>query len=795
MAGGEELKTFIESQRPRVAAVERRRENEEMLVRYGQLFAPANIPNLTAEEFKSFLAFKNNKHWTGIQRQGGLLTRDMNRLREALGILVDEEKPLRERLETICPKGQPGFVKGLARAVATPILAVVYPERYGVFNDKSERALKHFGLFPHLEHGASFADQYIAVNEVLNRLARKYKLTLLELDEVFGWFSPGGEIEALFPAEHAQVVPEGIQFWKISPGEGAYLWNKFVQLECIATGNFRGLGSDLRAFSSRDEIQTWLTQQGVPGNLGYKSKQLWWIRSGIQVGDIVFAYGGKSILGVAEVTGEYEFIEDEIMKYAHRRRVKWHSEQSRPIHSLTASLRRKLQRNETIVQLTQEEGATILSLYPEISLSCPASSSYLIKYLASSGLRFTPHQLATFATALQTKGFVILSGISGTGKTRLAQYFADLMLNPQPSNLPSSHPSNSLFVPVRPDWRDSKSLLGYYNPLTEKFESTGFLRFILRAIAHYNEYGPEALIYFVILDEMNLARVEHYLAEFLSVLESDRDDDRKTREAVALHTFRQPISDADDRPIPPAVRLPPNLYFVGTVNVDETTHAFSPKVLDRAFTIELTEADFSDYPPQLDAGSQQLSEEQRAALVRAFTRQGRFAVVDKDSVSEFVAAHPQYRTHLQNLSELLRPYDLHFAYRVFDEIAAFCANAASAPWFDGFRDLDDAFDTAVLMKILPKFHGSRGRLLGPLRRVLAWTQQPDDPNTALSAVRNYEDADACISLRRALDGLLDQSNLPTSQPSNLLPLVYPRTARKAIRMLRELYDTGFASFS
>ena len=187
--------TFIESQRSRVTAGERHRENEEMLARYGQLFDPANIPNLTAEEFKSFLSIKNNKHWEGIHRQSGLLTRDMDRLREALSILVDGERPLRERLEQLFPKGQPGFVKGLGRAIATPILTVVYPEKYGVFNSRSERALKHFGLFPDFERGASFADRYIAVSEVLNRLAHEYNLSLLELDEVFGWFRPEEEAE------------------------------------------------------------------------------------------------------------------------------------------------------------------------------------------------------------------------------------------------------------------------------------------------------------------------------------------------------------------------------------------------------------------------------------------------------------------------------------------------------------------------------------------------------------------------------------------------------------------------
>lgn len=206
-----DLATFIESQRSRVTAADRRRENEEMLTRYGRLFDPSNIPSLTAEEFKSFLALRNNKHWWGINRQSGLLTRDMDRLREALSILVDENRSLGERLKTLFPKGRPGFLKGLGRAVATPILTVVYPEKYGVFNTKSERALKHFDLLPPFESSASFADRYIIVNEVLNRLAHEYDLSLLELDEVFGWFVPDEDTENHNGDEPVQIEGEMIE--------------------------------------------------------------------------------------------------------------------------------------------------------------------------------------------------------------------------------------------------------------------------------------------------------------------------------------------------------------------------------------------------------------------------------------------------------------------------------------------------------------------------------------------------------------------------------------------------------
>ena len=252
---------------------------------------------------------------------------------------------------------------------------------------------------------------------------------------------------------------------------------------------------------------------------------------------------------------------------------------------------------------------------------------------------FTPWQVATFYTALQIKGFVILSGISGTGKTRLAQAFAGML--PQPAE-----GANHLFVTVRPDWRDSKSLLGYYNPLTGAYEWTPFLRFLLRAVQSYE--ARDGLAWFVILDEMNLAHVEYYFADLLSVLESGRDEDGWTREPLRLGY----PDEAEGNLPPPELKLPPNLYIVGTVNVDETTHAFSPKVLDRAFTLELTDVDFSAYPVAPASTRPDLSDEERRTILKAFTRAGVFAQIDKQIVASHVIAHPEVRSRLQSLNDV-----------------------------------------------------------------------------------------------------------------------------------------------
>lgn len=516
------------------------------------------------------------------------------------------------------------------------------------------------------------------------------------------------------------------------------------------------------------------------------------------------------------------------------------------------------------------------------------------------GLTYSDHQLATFFSALQTKGFVILSGISGTGKSKLAQMFvrclpdsfavsrgippapgADITLSVTETNrkhgyftlpirqivafpLPEVGQSrpivvrfgndsalgtlshiefnggrnrivrmytsgavrsafrdlpvddrlsldislgddnqietisirrsdvnsiasaqltsettlipNNLFLSVRPDWRDSRALLGYHNPLLGSYEWTDFLRFVLRAAENFR--GPEAgrIAWFVILDEMNLAHVEYYFADLLSVLESGRDHDGWTREAIRIER-PDPTDDQDDAEVPPAtIHLPPNLYIIGTVNMDETTHAFSPKVLDRAFTIELSQVDFTRYPPRMATGGGALTGDERASLLRDFSRHGRFVGIDKAEIAEVLDDYPEIRMWLQNLNVQLARSRIQFGYRVFDEIAAFV---------DAYRSLlpesslHEAFDLAVLMKVLPKFSGSAARLERPLLSVLAWCIDP---------------ARVPVDEVRKLAETVDNKDWGDRDLSALGPMPLQETADRVKRMLDTLAVDGFASF-
>lgn len=180
-----DLQKAIKETKKEYENIERKNEENEVIEKYGSMFNPNNLDSLNKEDFKSFLLIKNNKHWEGIHRQGNMITQDMNKLKNALKILLDEEKPIEERLKFLFPKNKPGYIKGLGRAIVTPILMVVYPTKYGVYNKRSDEGLKKVRLMPRFKRGISFSKKYKEINEVLNNFALENDMTLFEVDSVW----------------------------------------------------------------------------------------------------------------------------------------------------------------------------------------------------------------------------------------------------------------------------------------------------------------------------------------------------------------------------------------------------------------------------------------------------------------------------------------------------------------------------------------------------------------------------------------------------------------------------------
>ena len=343
----------------------------------------------------------------------------------------------------------------------------------------------------------------------------------------------------------------------------------------------------------------------------------------------------------------------------------------------------------------------------ELKSNNELNNKSLYGYYKLTGFRFSNTILSRYLLCLKAKPFVLLSGISGTGKTKIAQLFADYMLQDESEE---EKARRIAFVPVRPDWIDNRGLLGYYNLLDQRYYPTKVLRLLLEAAKPENSGKP----YFVILDEMNLAKVEHYFSDFLSIMES-RTQNNPKGECIELHALRNhpvpAVESTDSAPlyIPHEINIPNNVYFTGTVNVDETTYMFSPKVLDRANVIEFNEVSFS--PKDFNTSDFRINKEHEEVLTWFHDSESMFCSW-QDLQSAF-DKHPKFSTAVNEIKEVLQPYHLHFGYRVANEMARFIL--LSTKYID-FKDADlsKAIDIQILQKILPKFHGTQGKLEKPL---------------------------------------------------------------------------------
>lgn len=223
--------------------------------------------------------------------------------------------------------------------------------------------------------------------------------------------------------------------------------------------------------------------------------------------------------------------------------------------------------------------------------STTSEQNYILNDVSSISVR---ESYARFIGALKTKPFLLLAGISGTGKSRKVKELAYMTCPEGELRKDDTSPGNYCLIEVKPNWHDSTELLGYYSNLSGKYNITPFIHFAYKAIKN-----PD-VPFFVCLDEMNLAPVEQYFAEYLSVLETRTMQDGKIVSAELLNKSifdcckldeEKGYSDAEREVLEylkeNGLRLPENLFVIGTVNMDDTTHQFSRKVIDRAFTIEM----------------------------------------------------------------------------------------------------------------------------------------------------------------------------------------------------------------
>lgn len=319
------------------------------------------------------------------------------------------------------------------------------------------------------------------------------------------------------------------------------------------------------------------------------------------------------------------------------------------------------------------------------------------------GFVFEPEVLAAFHVAVKTGAWTVLAGPSGLGKSSLPALYAEALGQRQ----------EMLSVAVRPDWLDDRQVLGAFNPLTERFETaaTGITEHLIHAAEDARR--QRGGIYLIVLDEMNLARVEHYFARFLSIME--RRADERTLEL---------FSRTQENPNDPMARhrqllVPPNVRFVGTVNLDETIHFFSPKVLDRCAIVALGQGPLD---PAIVPNAQ--ARELGLPCVPFATYAG--------WVQPVTACPTAFQGLLVRLDEVLRGARSGLGYRSFQRARTFAASAK------GVLADDVAADFAIFQYVLPRIRtlqrDAQG-LLGELKRLL-----PEDrfPRSANAMTRMHE---------------------------------------------------------
>lgn len=301
------------------------------------------------------------------------------------------------------------------------------------------------------------------------------------------------------------------------------------------------------------------------------------------------------------------------------------------------------------------------------------------------------------------------------------------------------------FMSVRADWTDNRSMLGYYNPLTERYMPTPLLRLLLHATRDDEPH-------FAILDEMNLAKVEYYFSDFLSAMESGTE--------MALHSAGDSVFaeiDGEDVSIPERLAVPSNVFFTGTVNIDETTYMFSSKVLDRANVIEFHDVDLDGYAGEPVRNDEYLIHDEidLAILLKASPARRH----------DYIELPSDARTLLTSIHKLLAEYHLHFGYRVANEVGRYVRLARRAL---GDGAVDTALDLQVLQKVLPKLSGNRSKLERPLWKLVCLLHGHEGEAPRLTS---------------------DTQLIIGSAPARL-----PRSAAKLERMLDTVREVGFASY-
>ncbi len=373
---------------------------------------------------------------------------------------------------------------------------------------------------------------------------------------------------------------------------------------------------------------------------------------------------------------------------------------------------------------------------------------HIKKYILAQGFKYDANDITNFYLSLKSKPFVLLAGISGTGKSKLVQLFSEAVGA-------TSENGRYNIIPVRPDWSDPSDLLGYRD-IERNFQPGPLTTIIKKAIDN-----PE-LSYFVCLDEMNLARVEYYFSDILSIIETKKNDSDNSIITDKLFKDEAFGDDNESREVYGHLYLPDNLYIIGTVNMDETTFPFSKKVLDRANTIEFNKIDLAvDFDDFGDSG------EIEPINISNTTIRSKYiklldCIEEKDHIDEVVHILEKINTSLEKVG-------LQFGYRIRDEIIFYSLYAVK----EQLMDFDMAMDYSIKQKILPRIQGSNLSIKEVLIELFIFFVG--------DVSKRYDALDSGVSKK-----------MYTYIEGN--PVKYPLCAEKVCKMVGRYESDGFTTF-
>ena len=370
--------------------------------------------------------------------------------------------------------------------------------------------------------------------------------------------------------------------------------------------------------------------------------------------------------------------------------------------------------------------------------------------------------ILSYLSAIRTKPFLLLAGISGTGKSRIVKEMAYASC-PDEGDLrkDKTSPGNYCLVEVKPKWNDSTELLGYETVLDGgNYHLTKFVKFLIKAMQHEN------VPFFVCLDEMNLAAVEQYFAEFLSILESRKDVGGTIKSeplipAAIFEKYQQklhkelfPTKDSSNtstgagcyttdgtavylhktyaRLMEEGLRIPRNLIVVGTVNMDDTTYQFSRKVIDRAMTIEMNEVNLNDMfdIEKPDALSYREDVVDKGWFFAPFAQSnnalqqmnGEHELLAKKIKATIGQTDADGKTTPDSLEAILGKTPFRIAYRVVNELIL---HFYALRWENQEAEFEElynkALDNILMMKVLPRIEGNEDLVKEPLAQLETWT--------------------------------------------------------------------------